>query len=37
MIEQFERSLEGYDRIARHVVSAEAAAAIAAELDEPEE
>jgi uncharacterized membrane protein len=34
MIEQLERSLAGYDKVARHVVSAEAAAAIAAEVDD---
>ena len=33
MVEQLERSLEGYDRIAKHAVSAEAAAAIVAEVD----
>jgi uncharacterized membrane protein len=36
MVEQLERSLEGYDRIARHAVSAEAAAAIVAEVEDDE-
>ena len=34
MIEQLERGLSGYDKIAKHVVSAEAAAAIVAEVDD---
>lgn len=37
MIEQLERSLEGYDRIAKHIVSAEAAAAITAEMEDEAE
>ncbi len=37
MVEQLERSLEGYDRIARHAVSAEAAAAIVAEVEDDDE
>jgi uncharacterized membrane protein len=37
MVEQLERSLVGYQKIAKHLVSAEAAAAIAAEVeDDPE-
>jgi uncharacterized membrane protein len=37
MVEQLERGLEGYQKIAKHVVSAEAAAAIVAEVeDDPE-
>jgi uncharacterized membrane protein len=36
MIEQLERGLSGYDKIAKHVVSADAAAAIIAEVDEAE-
>jgi uncharacterized membrane protein len=34
MVEQLERGLEGYRKIARHVVSADAAAAIVAEVDD---
>jgi len=34
MVEQLERALSGYDKIAKHVVSAEAAAAIVAEVDD---
>jgi uncharacterized membrane protein len=34
VIEQLERGIKGYERIARHAVSAEAAAAIVAEIDE---
>jgi uncharacterized membrane protein len=34
MIERLQNGLEGYDRIARHAVSAEAASAIAAEVGE---
>ncbi len=34
MVEQLERALGGYDKIAKHVVSAEAAAAIVAEVDD---
>jgi uncharacterized membrane protein len=37
MVEQLERSLVGYKKIAKHLVSAEAAAAIAAEVDDDEE
>jgi uncharacterized membrane protein len=39
MVAQLERGLEGYNKIAKHVVSADAAAAIIAEVDEdaPEE
>jgi uncharacterized membrane protein len=37
MVEQLERSLDGYQKIAKHAVSAEASAAIVAEVDdEPE-
>ena len=36
MVEQMERALGGYEKIARHVVSAEAAAAIVAEIDDSE-
>ena len=37
MVEQLERAIGGYEKIAKHVVSAEAAAAIVAEIDdEPE-
>ena len=34
MIEQLERALDGYEKIAKHGVSAEAAAAIVAEVDD---
>ena len=34
MVEQLERSLGGYEKIARHAVSAEATAAIVAEVDD---
>jgi len=34
MIQQLEQGLEGYEKIARHVVSADAAAAIIAEVDD---
>jgi hypothetical protein len=34
MVAQLERGLEGYRKIAKHVVSADAAAAIIAEVDE---
>src|SRR5215471_16008363 len=34
MVEQLERSLAGYQRIAKHAVSADAAAAIVAEVDD---
>ena len=34
MIERLEKGLEGYDRIARHALSAEAAVAIVAEADD---
>jgi uncharacterized membrane protein len=37
VIERLEKGLEGYDRIARHSVSAEAAVAITAVADEAEE
>jgi uncharacterized membrane protein len=37
MIEQLEAGLEGYDRIARHALSAEAAAAVTEELESPTE
>ena len=37
MVEQLERALGGYQRIAKHAVSAEAAAAIVAEVDDDEE
>jgi len=37
MVEQLERSLAGYDRIAKHAVSADAAAAIVAEVDDESE
>ena len=37
MVEQLERSLAGYEKIARHAVSAEAAAAIVAEVDDDSE
>jgi uncharacterized membrane protein len=36
MVEQMERALGGYEKIAKHVVSAEAAAAIVAEIDDSE-
>jgi len=36
MVEQLERSLVGYQKIAKHLVSAEAAAAIAAEVEDDE-
>ena len=36
MIERLEKGLEGYDKIAKHAVSAEAAAAIVAEASEVE-
>jgi uncharacterized membrane protein len=34
VVEQLERGLDGYQRIAKHMVSADAAAAIVAEVDE---
>ena len=34
MVEQLERGLEGYRKIARHAVSADAAAAIVAEVED---
>jgi hypothetical protein len=34
MVQQLERSLQGYEKIAKQVVSAEAAAAIVAEVHE---
>ena len=37
MVEQLEQALEGYDKIAKHAVSAEAAAAIVAEVDDESE
>ena len=37
MIEQFERGLAGYQQIARHAVSADAAVAIAAEVEDTPE
>ena len=37
MVEQLERSLAGYERIAKHAVSAEAAAAITAEVADDSE
>jgi uncharacterized membrane protein len=37
MVEQLERSLGGYEKIAKHLVSAEAAAAIVAEVDDEAE
>ena len=37
MVEQLERSLAGYEKIAKHVVSAEAAAAIVAEVEDEDE
>jgi uncharacterized membrane protein len=37
MVEQLERSLGGYDKIARHAVSAEAAATIVAEVNDDSE
>ena len=37
MVEQLERSLAGYQRIAKHAVSADAAAAIVAEVDDDSE
>ena len=37
MVEQLERGLAGYDRIARHALSAEGAAAIVAEVDDAAE
>ena len=37
MVEQMERSLAGYEKIAKHVVSAEAAAAIVAEVEDEDE
>ena len=36
MVEQLERAITGYGKIAKHVVSAEAAAAIVAEVDDSE-
>ena len=36
MVEQLERALSGYGKIAKHAVSAEAAAAIVAEVDDSE-
>ena len=36
MVEQLERAIGGYEKIAKHVVSAEAAAAIVAEVDDSE-
>jgi len=36
MVEQMERALGGYEKIAKHAVSAEAAAAIVAEVDDSE-
>ena len=33
MVEQLERGLSGYQKIAKHAVSADAAAAIVAEVD----
>jgi uncharacterized membrane protein len=36
MVEQLERALGGYEKIAKHAVSAEAAAAIVAEIDDSE-
>ncbi len=36
MVEQLERSLGGYEKIVKHLVSAEAAAAIVAEVDDAE-
>jgi hypothetical protein len=35
MIERLQQGIEGYQKIARHAVSAEAAALIVAEVDEP--
>jgi uncharacterized membrane protein len=37
MVEQLESSLEGYNKIAKHLVSAEAAAAIVAEVEDEDE
>src|SRR4249919_3428215 len=37
MVEQLERALSGYEKIATHAVSAEAAAAIVAEVDDESE
>ena len=37
MVEQLERSIAGYQRIAKHAVSAEAAAAIVAEVEDEDE
>jgi len=37
MVEQLEQALDGYDKIAKHAVSAEAAAAIVAEVDDESE
>jgi uncharacterized membrane protein len=37
MVEQLERSLAGYERISKHAVSADAAAAIVAEVDDESE
>ena len=37
VIERLEKGIEGYDRIARHTVSAEAAVAITADLEEEQE
>ena len=34
MIERLEKGIEGYDKIAKHAVSAEAAVAIVAEVSE---
>jgi uncharacterized membrane protein len=36
MVEQLERGLEGYEKIARHVVDADAAAAVIATVDDAE-
>jgi hypothetical protein len=36
MVEQLESALAGYEKIAKHVVSAEAAAAIVAEVNDDE-
>ena len=37
MIEQLESGLAGYEKIAKHVVSADAAAAIVAEVEDTDE
>ena len=37
MVEQLERALDGYEKIATHAVSAEAAAAIVAEVNDESE